>query len=35
MLIVFNKYNVIPELFIVTGAQFQFHEMSNKVIMLL
>jgi hypothetical protein len=27
---VFNKYNVIPELFIVTGAQFQFHEMSNK-----
>ncbi|WP_222616903.1 TonB-dependent receptor plug domain-containing protein [Flavobacterium kayseriense] len=27
---VFNKYNVLPELFIVTGAQFQFHEMSNK-----
>lgn len=27
---VFNKYTIIPELFIVTGAQFQFHEMSNK-----
>ncbi|WP_369753327.1 TonB-dependent receptor plug domain-containing protein [Flavobacterium sp. WC2409] len=27
---VFNKYNVASQLFIVTGAQFQFHEMSNK-----
>jgi vitamin B12 transporter len=26
----FNKYTIIPELFVVTGAQFQFHEMSNK-----
>ena len=26
----FNKYNILPELFLVTGAQFQFHEMSNK-----
>jgi vitamin B12 transporter len=27
---VFNKYTVNPQLFIVTGTQFQFHEMSNK-----
>ena len=26
----FNKYTIIPELFIVTGTQFQFYEMSNK-----
>jgi vitamin B12 transporter len=26
----FNKYKITSELFIVTGAQFQFHEMSNK-----
>ena len=26
----FNKYSILPELFLVTGAQFQFHEMSNK-----
>jgi vitamin B12 transporter len=26
----FNKYNIASQLFIVTGAQFQFHEMSNK-----
>ena len=26
----FNKYSILPELFVVTGAQFQFHEMSNK-----
>ncbi len=28
----YNKYNLLPELFLVTGAQFQFHEMSNKTI---
>lgn len=27
---VFNKYQIIDNLFIVTGAQFQFHEMSNE-----
>ncbi|WP_233588604.1 TonB-dependent receptor plug domain-containing protein [Flavobacterium sp. LS1P28] len=26
----FNKYEISPELFLVTGAQFQFHEMSNE-----
>ncbi|UQD57718.1 TonB-dependent receptor [Flavobacterium sp. K5-23] len=26
----FNKYKIASQLFIVTGAQFQFHEMSNK-----
>lgn len=26
----FNKYKIADELFLVTGAQFQFHEMSNK-----
>ena len=26
----YNRYNLLPELFLVTGAQFQFHEMSNK-----
>jgi vitamin B12 transporter len=26
----FNKYTIVPELFIVTGTQFQFYEMSNK-----
>lgn len=26
----FNKYKIAAQLFIVTGAQFQFHEMSNK-----
>ena len=25
----YNKYQIIPQLFVVTGAQFQFHEMSN------
>lgn len=27
---VFNKYTFAPEFFVVTGAQFQFHEMSNE-----
>ncbi|WP_136668675.1 TonB-dependent siderophore receptor [Flavobacterium sp. H122] len=27
---VYNKYQVLDNLFIVTGAQFQFHEMSNE-----
>ncbi|MES2811402.1 MAG: TonB-dependent receptor plug domain-containing protein [Bacteroidota bacterium] len=26
---VYNKYQIIDNLFVVTGAQFQFHEMSN------
>jgi vitamin B12 transporter len=26
----FNKYKIATQLFIVTGAQFQFHEMSNR-----
>ncbi|TGD56690.1 TonB-dependent receptor plug domain-containing protein [Flavobacterium humi] len=26
----FNKFQVTPDVFIVTGAQFQFHEMSNE-----
>ena len=26
----FNKYKIATQLFLVTGAQFQFHEMSNK-----
>lgn len=25
----FNKYEILSQLFVVTGAQFQFHEMSN------
>ncbi|MFV8344415.1 TonB-dependent receptor plug domain-containing protein [Flavobacterium sp. XS2P39] len=25
----FNKYEIVSQLFVVTGAQFQFHEMSN------
>lgn len=27
---VFNKYEVLSQLFVVTGAQFQFHEMANE-----
>ncbi|MGX7666816.1 TonB-dependent receptor plug domain-containing protein [Flavobacterium pedocola] len=27
---VFNKYQVMSQLFVVTGGQFQFHEMSNE-----
>nr|WP_314897316.1 TonB-dependent receptor [uncultured Flavobacterium sp.] len=27
---VFNKYEVLSQLFIVTGTQFQFHEMANE-----
>jgi vitamin B12 transporter len=27
---VFNKYQIADNLFVVTGAQFQFHEMSNE-----
>ena len=27
---VFNKYEILSQLFVVTGAQFQFHEMSNE-----
>lgn len=27
---VFNKYQIASDIFIVTGAQFQFHEMSNE-----
>ena len=27
---VFNKYEILSQLFVVTGTQFQFHEMSNE-----